>query len=170
VKAVGRLARLGAVVLGILVATGAAVTMLVHRQGLAPTAAGELDWPFATLLLGAASALVAAGCAAWFGRPASALALVATWAAASWLAPELTVGLAVPREVRAFARLLMPFVTPLLVHVAIGAPARERLGRTGLVALGACYGVAAILAIGHVTTWDPYRVLAFRLLDDSGLI
>lgn len=161
-----RAARLTLLLAGIMVVAGGAVTMLVQRRvaaGAVPAAFGQVDWTIAILLLLAAGALVAAGGAAWFARPGALLALAGIWASAAWLAPELTASQAVPREIRSLVRLLVPMVTPLLLHTAIAAPSSERPTGMTLASLATCYAVAAIASIGHAITWDPYRVLTCPL-------
>lgn len=162
-RTLGPLVRLLLALLGVLVTVGAAVTMLVPRRGLPsaePATLGQLDWALALVLMLAAVALMMVGGAAWFARRGGLLALVAIWAAAAWLAPELVGASGVPREVRSTARLLAPLVTPLLVHVVAIGPAETRLGRPALFALVACSLVAGVTAIGHAVTWDVYRVLS----------
>jgi signal transduction histidine kinase len=157
-----RATRLTLLLAGIIVVAGGAVTMLVQRRataGAVPAAFGQVDWMIASALLLAAAALVAAGGAAWFARPGGSLAIVAIWAAAAWLAPELTASQTVPREVRSLARVLAPMVTPLLVHTAILAPSAQRRRSVATPLLAAGYAIAVIVALGHAFTWDPYRVL-----------
>ena len=109
--------RLGLVVSGIVVVAAATLTMLVPPRaavGASRATFGQVHWAIAMLIVIAAAALVTAGGAAWFSRPRTLLAIIAIWAAAAWLAPELLGSPAVPREFRSVARLLVPMVTPLV--------------------------------------------------------
>jgi len=158
---------LGVMVLaGLLVTAGGAVTMLVPPrrlstlQTLEPATFGQVDWWLASLLLLAAVACVVVGSGAWFARPMGIFGLLGVWAAAAWLAPELTGSAAVSREVRSLARVLALFETPLLVHLSIRATYAHGPSPRMRRAIVLCYLAVAVAAVGRATTWDPFRVLA----------
>jgi signal transduction histidine kinase len=151
---------------GVMLAAAGAVAVLAPAQTLTipeaianPTSYARVGVGVAAVLLLAAAALVAAGAAAWFGRPDGVLAILGTWAAAAWLAPELAGSPDVTREARSLGLLLAPFVAPLALHLplrTLGADTASRAVRVGLFAF---YVVIGIAAVGHAATWDPFKVI-----------
>jgi signal transduction histidine kinase len=143
---------------GMVVATGGAVaTVLAPGWGAERVSAGSTDPAVSWLLLAGAVSLVIAGGIAWVARPGSGLSLIAFWAAAAWLAPELASSESVTREARSLGRVLAPMAIALLTHL----PVRALRGDRGLpgIGLGALYLAMGATAIGHALTWDAYLVI-----------
>ena len=152
---VARMMRTAIALAGLMVAAGGAVaTVLAPGQDADRVSAGATDPAIAWLLLAGAATLVAAGVIAWVARPESGLVLVAFWAAAAWLAPELAGSGSVTREARSLGLLLVPMAIPLLTHL----PMRALRGDRGLPAVGlaALYVATGAAAIGHALTWDAF--------------
>lgn len=155
---IGRMLRGSFALVGLMVAAGGAVaTVLAPGRDVVRVSAGATDLAIAWLLLASAATLVTAGVIAWVARPGSGLSLIAFWAAAAWLAPELAGSGSVTREARSLGLLLAPLAIPLLTHLPVRALRSDR-GVTG-VALTALYLTAGATALGHALTWDAFLVV-----------
>ena len=156
--AIDRMLRGSIALVGLMVTAGGAVaTVLAPDKDVVRVSAGATDLAIAWLLLASSATLVTAGVIAWVGRPGSGLSLIAFWAAAAWLAPELAGSGSVMREARSLGVLLAPLAIPLLTHL----PARALRSDRGAmrVALTALYLTAVATALGHALTWDAFMVV-----------
>jgi signal transduction histidine kinase len=150
-----RTLRLGVQLLG--AAAIVSTVLLVPRSAAAPptTYAGASGLASTADVLAGLS-LLAAGLAALIARPRGSTALVATLAAAAWLAPDWVGWESGAPLLRSLGMVVAPFLPPLLFHLVLAAPSGRVPSRSARVTLIGLYAVAGAVSLGLALVRDPF--------------
>jgi signal transduction histidine kinase len=150
-----RTLRLGVQLLG--AAAIVSTVLLVPRSAAAPpTSYAGASGLASTADVLAGLSLLAAGLAALIARPRGSTALVATLAAAAWLAPDWVGWESGAPLLRSLGMVVAPFLPPLLFHLVLAAPSGRVPSRSARVTLIGLYAVAAAVSIGQALIRDPF--------------
>jgi signal transduction histidine kinase len=135
----------------------AAVTaFLVTPQPSPPTTYGATSLPLALLDLTAGYGLLAAATITALVRPRGSIAVVTGALGLVWLANEWIGWTSGPATARSIAMVLVPFVVPLVLHLALAWPFGRLSGRLGRAALGVAYLATAVVSAGRAMFRDPF--------------
>jgi signal transduction histidine kinase len=134
----------------------AATAFLVSPQASPPTTYGATSFGLAILGSTAGYGLLAAAALTALVRPRGSIAAVAGALGIVWLANEWIGWTSGPATARSLAMVLVPFVVPLVFHLALAWPSGRVSGRLGRAALGAGYLATAAVSAGWAMFRDPF--------------
>jgi signal transduction histidine kinase len=132
------------------------VSSVVGPFGRSVQASGLPGAGLRTLDVAIAISLVGAGAATWIGGGRRHVGLIAVIGGLSWLAPYLVLDAGSPAFIRYTAAGLAPLSPILALHLVLAATSHDRIDRRRWRVLVVLYGIAGLLGVLRVATYDPF--------------
>jgi signal transduction histidine kinase len=134
----------------------AATGFLVSPQASPPTTYGVTSFPLAVLGSIAGYGLLAAATFTALVRPRGSVAAITGALGIVWLANDWIGWPSGPTTMRSIAMVLVPFVVPLVFHLALAWPSGRVSGRLERAALGITYLGTVLVSAGRAMFRDPF--------------